>query len=39
MDLHSKVTMYFTSTMTSPLTNTAKPYKWLRLHLILEAQQ
>ena len=31
MDLHSKMTMYVTSKMTSPVTKTAKPSKWLRL--------
>ena len=31
MDLHSKMTMYITSTMTSPGTKTAKTSKWLRL--------
>ena len=32
MDLHSKMTMYITSTMTSPVTTkTAKTSKWLRL--------
>ena len=31
MDLHSKMTMYVTSTMTSPVTKTAKTSKWLRL--------
>ena len=31
MDLHSKMTMYITSTMTSPVTKTAKMSKWLRL--------
>ena len=31
MDLHSKMTMYLTSTMTSPVTKTAKTSKWLRL--------
>ena len=29
MDLHSKITMYVTSTMTSPVTKTAKMSKWL----------
>ena len=33
MDLHSKMTMYVTRTMTSPVTKTAKTSKWLRLHL------
>ena len=33
MDLHSKMTMYVTSTMTSPVTKTAKTSKWLRLKL------
>ena len=33
MDLHSKMTMYITSTMTSPVTKTAKTFKWLRLKL------
>ena len=31
MDLHCKMTMYVTSTMTSPVTKTAKTSKWLRL--------
>ena len=31
MDLNSKVTMYVTSTMTSPFTKTAKMSKRLRL--------
>ena len=31
MDLHSKMTMYVTSTITSPVTKTAKTSKWLRL--------
>ena len=31
MDLHNKMTMYVTSTMTSPVTKTAKASKWLRL--------
>ena len=31
MDLHSKMTMYIISTMTSPVTKTAKTSKWLRL--------
>ena len=31
MDLHSKMTIYVTSTMTSPVTKTAKTSKWLRL--------
>ena len=31
MDLHRKMTMYVTSTMTSPVTKTAKTSKWLRL--------
>ena len=31
MDLHSKMTMYITSTMTTPVTKTAKTSKWLRL--------
>ena len=31
MDLHSKMTMYVTSTMTSPVTKTAKTSKLLRL--------
>ena len=35
MDLHSKMTMYVTSTMTSPVTKTAKTSKWLRLNLFL----
>ena len=32
MDLHSKMTMYGTSTMTSPVTKTAKTFKWPRLY-------
>ena len=33
MDLHSKMTMYVTSTMTSPVTiKTAKTSKWLRFN-------
>ena len=35
MDLHSKMTMYITSTMTSPVTNTTKTSKWLRLESII----
>ena len=31
MDLHSKMTMYVTSTMTSPVTKTAKTSKCFRL--------
>ena len=31
MDLHSKMTMYVTRTMTSPVTKTSKTYTWLRL--------
>ena len=31
MDLHSKMTMYVTSTMSSPFTKTAKTSKWLGL--------
>ena len=31
MDLHRKMTMYVNSTMTSPVTKTAKTSKWLRL--------
>ena len=31
MDLHSKMTMYVTSTMTSTVTKTAKTSKCLRL--------
>ena len=31
MDLHSKMTKYVTSTMTSPVTKTAKTSRWLRL--------
>ena len=31
MDLHSKMTIYVTSTMTLPVTKTAKTSKWLRL--------
>ena len=34
MDLHSKMTMYVTSTMTSPVTKTAKTSTWLRLQSI-----
>ena len=33
MDLHSKMTMYLTSTMTSPVTKTAKTSKWLKLYI------
>ena len=33
MDLHSKMTMYVTSTITSPVTKTAKMSKWLRLKI------
>jgi hypothetical protein len=33
MDLHSKMTMYVTSTMTSPVTKTPKTSKWLKLSL------
>ena len=29
MDLHNKMTMYVTSTMTSTVTKTAKTSKWL----------
>ena len=29
MDLHSKMIMYVTSTMASPVTKTAKTSKWL----------
>ena len=36
MDLHSKMTMYLTSTMTSPVTKTAKRSKWLRLKFQLK---
>ena len=32
MDLHSKMTMYVTSTMTSPVTKTVKTSKLLRLN-------
>ena len=35
MDLHSKMTMYITSTLTNPVTKTAKMYKWLRLQSLL----
>ena len=35
MDLHRKMTMYVTSTMTNPVTKTAKRYKWLRLQSLL----
>ena len=31
MDLHSKMTTYITSAMTSPVTKTAKTPKWFRL--------
>ena len=31
MDLVGKMPMYFTSTMTSPVTKTAKTTKWHRL--------
>ena len=30
MDLHSKMTMYVTSTMTSPVTKAAKTFEWAR---------
>ena len=33
MDLHSKMTMYVTSTMTSPITKTAKTSKLIDLVL------
>ena len=33
MDLHSKMTMYITSTMTSPVTKTEKTSKWPRLKI------
>ena len=33
MDLHSKMTTYVTSTITSPVTKTAKTSKWLRLEI------
>ena len=33
MDLLSKMTMYVTSTMTIPVTKTAKTSKWLRLDI------
>ena len=33
MGLHIKITMCVTSTMTSPVTKTAKTSKWLRLEL------
>ena len=36
MDLHSKITMYVTSTMTSPVTKTTKTYKWLRLKFLFK---
>ena len=35
MDLHSKMTMYITSTMNSPVTKTAKTSKWLRLKYLI----
>ena len=36
MDLHSKTTMYITcSTMTSPVTKTAKTSKWIMLRTAL----
>ena len=31
--MHSKITMYITSTVTSPVTKTAKTSKWLRLKM------
>ena len=31
MDLHIKMTMYVTSTMTNPITKTAKTSRWFRL--------
>ena len=37
MDLHSKTTMYITSTMTSPVTKTAKTSKWVMLRTALPA--
>ena len=39
MDLHSKMTMYFTSTMTSPVTKTAKTSKWLRLNTVQHSEE
>ena len=36
MDLHSKMTMYVTSTMTSPDSKTAKMSKWLRPKTLFE---
>ena len=38
MDLNSKITMYLTSTMTSPVTKTAKMSKWLRLDALYQLQ-
>ena len=35
MDLHSKMTMYLTSTMTSPVTKTAKTSKWQFLKTLI----
>ena len=34
MDKHSKMTMYDTSTMTSPVTKTKRMSQWLRLETI-----
>ena len=39
MDLHSKMTMYVTSTMTSPVTKTTKTSKWLGLVSVSEICQ
>jgi hypothetical protein len=36
MDLHSKMIMYVTSKMTSPVTKTAKKSKWLRLQFFID---
>ena len=37
MDLHSKMTIYVTSAMTSPVAKTAKKSKWLRLKNLLHS--
>ena len=34
MDLHNKMTIIINSTVTSPVTKTAKTSKWLRLYSI-----
>ena len=36
MDLHSNMTIFITSTMTSPVTKTAKTSKWLRLQFVIK---